>query len=89
MRLRPGLPDHSGASSASRVSGDDAALRRAIFEGYADRVARRRAPGSPRVVLASGHGAVIAPESGVQEGEFLVALDVQAATTRELRRGAR
>jgi ATP-dependent helicase HrpB len=65
-------------------SGDDAALRRAIFEGYADRVARRRAPGSPRVVLASGHGAVIASESGVQEGEFLVALDVQAAATREV-----
>ena len=69
------------------MSGDDAALRRAIFEGYADRVARRRAPGSPRVVLASGHGAVIAPESGVQEGEFLVALDVQAATTREFAAG--
>jgi ATP-dependent helicase HrpB len=64
-------------------SADDVGLRRAIFAGYADRVARRRAPGAPRVVLASGHGAVIAPESGVQEGEFLVALDVQAATTRE------
>jgi ATP-dependent helicase HrpB len=63
--------------------GDAAPLRRAIFAGYADRVARRRAAGSPRVVLASGHGAVIAPESGVQDGEFIVALDVQAATTRE------
>ena len=44
-------------------------------------------PGSPRVVLASGHGAVIAPESGVREGELLVALDVQAATTRECAAG--
>lgn len=69
-------------------SGDDAGLRRAIFEGYVDRVARRRAVGAPRVVLASGHGAVIAPESGVQEGEFVVALDVQAATTREAGIGA-
>ena len=37
---------------------------------------RRRAPGSPRVLLASGHGAVIGRESGVRDGEFLVALDV-------------
>jgi ATP-dependent helicase HrpB len=66
--------------------GGEVELRRAIFEGYADRVARRRAPGSPRVVLASGHGATIAPESGVQEGEFVVALDVQAAATREATR---
>jgi ATP-dependent helicase HrpB len=79
--VRAGAPDLSEARRMER--GDDAVLRRAIFGGYADRVARRRAAGSPRVVLASGHGAVIAAESGVQEGEFLVALDVQAATTRE------
>jgi ATP-dependent helicase HrpB len=53
-------------------------LRRSIFAGYPDRVARRRAAGAPRLVLASGHGAALAPESGVVEGEFLVALDVQA-----------
>jgi ATP-dependent helicase HrpB len=55
-------------------------LRRAILAGYPDRVARRREPGSPRVLLASGHGAALARESGVQDGDFLVALDVQAAT---------
>jgi ATP-dependent RNA helicase HrpB len=90
-RGRPGLPNlGSGERAATDANkgnanrgGDDALLRRAIFAGYADRVARRRLAGSPRVVLASGHGAVIAPESGVQDGEFLVALDVQAATTRE------
>lgn len=58
----------------------EASLRRAIFDGYTDRVGRRRAPGSPRVVLESGHGAVLARESGVRDGEFLVALDVQAQT---------
>jgi ATP-dependent helicase HrpB len=78
-----GRLDARGQRDARVAGSDDAALRRAIFEGYADRVARRRAPGSPRVVLTSGHGAVIAPESGVQDGEFLVALDVQAASTRE------
>lgn len=51
-------------------------FRRAILAGYPDRVARRRVPGSPDVLLASGTGATMAPESGVREGEFLVALDV-------------
>jgi ATP-dependent helicase HrpB len=51
-------------------------FRRAILAGYPDRVAQRRDPMSPRVRLASGAGAVIGPESGVHDGEFLVALDV-------------
>jgi ATP-dependent helicase HrpB len=52
-------------------------FRRAILSGYPDRVAQRREPLSSRVRLASGAGAVIGPESGVRDGEFLVALDVQ------------
>jgi ATP-dependent helicase HrpB len=52
------------------------AFRRAILSGYPDRVAQRREPGSASVLLASGTGAVIAAESGVRDGEFLVALDV-------------
>ncbi len=55
---------------------DDAFLR-AILAGYPDRVAQRREPGSPHVLLASGTGAVIGPESGVRDGEFLVALEVR------------
>jgi ATP-dependent helicase HrpB len=62
---------------------DDEAFRRAILAGFPDRVAKRRSPGSPRVLLASGHGAVVAPESGVREAEFLVALDVQAGRRGE------
>ena len=46
---------------------DEAQFRRALLAGYPDRVGRRRAPGSPRVLLASGHGAVVGPESGVRE----------------------
>src|SRR5712692_1748652 len=60
------------------VSSDDASLLKALFAGYPDRVARRREPGSPRLVLASGHGAILGRESGVREGELLVALDVVA-----------
>jgi ATP-dependent helicase HrpB len=63
-------------SSAETMSEPD--FRRAILAGYPDRVARRRAASSLRVKLASGSGAVLGRESGVVEGEFLVAVDVQA-----------
>jgi ATP-dependent helicase HrpB len=58
---------------------DDSHLLRALLAGYPDRVARRRAPGTPRVILASGHGAVLGPESGVRDAEYLVAIDVLGA----------
>jgi ATP-dependent helicase HrpB len=49
---------------------------KAILAAYPDRVARRREPRSPRLLLASGTGAVLAKESGVRDGEYLVAFDV-------------
>lgn len=60
-------------------------LRRALLAGYPDRVARRRGRGDPRVLLTSGHGAVMSPESGVRDGEFLVAIDVTASPDAESR----
>jgi len=65
-----------GRNPQSAMTIGEREFRRAVLEGYPDRVAQRREPGSPNVRLASGAGAVIAPESGVREGEFLVALDV-------------
>lgn len=59
-------------------AGEESAFRHALLQGYPDRVAKRRAPGSSRVLLASGHGAIVADESGVRDGEYLVALDAQA-----------
>ncbi len=59
---------------------DEAAFRRAVFAGYPDRVAKRR--GADRVTLATGHGAVMGRESGVRDGEWLVALDVTASPLR-------
>jgi ATP-dependent helicase HrpB len=61
-------------------------FRRAVFAGYPDRLARRRAPGSDRFVLATGTGAKLARESGVVNAEFVVAVDVtsgNAATGAE------
>jgi ATP-dependent helicase HrpB len=56
---------------------DEEPLRRALLAAFPDRVARRRALASDLVTLASGHGGRIARESGVRDGEFLVALDVR------------
>jgi len=63
---------------------DERAFRRAVFLGYPDRVGRRRQAGSPRVLLASGHGAMLSSESGVRDGEFVVAIDVQAGRRGEV-----
>ena len=51
-------------------------VRRALLAGYPDRVAMRREPGSLRLLLSSGTGAVLAKESGMHSGELVVALDV-------------
>ena len=56
----------------------ETAFRQAVLAAYPDRVAQRRETGSPRVKLATGAGAVLAPESGVRDGDFLVAVDVRA-----------
>lgn len=52
-------------------------LRRALFRGYGDRVARRRT--GDRFTLASGHGAVLGRQSRVHGADWLIALDVTAS----------
>jgi ATP-dependent helicase HrpB len=64
-----------GTSRSATVSDND--LRRAIFAGYPDCLCKRRAANSRRFLMCSGHGATLAAESSVHEGEFLVALDMQ------------
>lgn len=61
----------------ARAADEDAALRRAILAAYPDRVARRRHPKTPEVLLCGGGSARIADESVVREDEFLVAVDAE------------
>jgi ATP-dependent helicase HrpB len=68
----------AAGEGGAEVADDEAGLRRALLLGFPDRVAQRRAPRSPRLLLASGHGAVLARESGVGDGDFVLALDVAA-----------
>lgn len=51
----------------------------AVFAGYPDRLARRRARGGSKLQLASGPGAELSRESGVRDAELLVAVDLRAA----------
>ena len=61
---------------------DDATLRRALLAGYPDRVAMRREPKSPRVLLSSGTGATLARETDDGRGEFLAVLDITGDLVR-------
>ena len=80
------------SSIARRVLGkayrrhvDDATLRRALLAGYPDRVAMRREPKSPRLLLSSGTGATMAREADDGRGEFLVVLDITGELVRMAR----
>jgi ATP-dependent helicase HrpB len=64
---------------------DDATLRRALLAGYPDRVAQRREPKSPRLLLSSGTGATLAREIDDGTGEFLVVLDITGDLVRMAR----
>jgi len=80
----PGVRD--AARELSRIAADsglaaadaeaDERLLRALLAGFPDRVARRREPGSPRLGLSAGTGARLGRESGVREGELLLALEI-------------
>jgi ATP-dependent helicase HrpB len=77
------LGDLARETGALDAGGGENRFLRAVFAGYPDRVAKRREPGSPRFLLASGHGAVLGRESGVRDAPFVVAVDVHAGRRGE------
>jgi len=94
VQLSGGTPAevHELSSIARRVLGgnyrkrvDDATLRSALLAGYPDRVAQRREPKSPRLLLSSGTGATLAREIDDGNGEFLVILDITGDLVRNAR----
>jgi len=82
-RIPPHVRDVARRLAAGSHDVPEADFLRAILAGYPDRVARRREPGSPRFLLASGHGATLGRESGVRGAEFIVAVDVHAGRRGE------
>ena len=78
-RRKPAARQIPRATVGNRLRDDrtgDDRLPRALLAGFPDRVARRREPGSSRLVLSSGTGAMLGRESGVRGGELLLALEV-------------
>jgi ATP-dependent helicase HrpB len=68
--------------SPARKTGTDAdadeCLLRCVFAAYADRLARRREPGSTKAITVGGRGVKLAPSSGVLDSELFVCVDVEA-----------
>lgn len=56
---------------------EDEVLRRALLAGFPDRVARRRRPKQPEILLAGGGSARLAETSVVRDAEFLVAIEAE------------
>ena len=72
------------ARSQSPQSVEEATpLLHAIFTAFADRIARRRAPGSRRAALVGGRGVRLADESGLAEGELFAAVEIIEAGQSE------
>jgi ATP-dependent helicase HrpB len=64
-----------GHAPESPASDDD--LLRCVLVGFADRVARRRAPGSSRAVMVGRTGVVLDESSVVRESEYFVAIELE------------
>lgn len=70
-------PKRRGGGRSAGAKGEEAAILRVLLAGYPDRVARRRAAGSPRGLMAGGRGVALSPKSVVQEAELFLALDLE------------
>ncbi|TAJ19123.1 MAG: ATP-dependent helicase HrpB [Planctomycetota bacterium] len=67
----------AGATPATSEAREDALLR-AIWLGYADRVARRLAPGRPEAAVMGGRQVALGPDSVVTEEPLFAVLDADA-----------
>src|SRR5262249_55464157 len=74
---RAALGPARGTGAGARGSDAEANLLRVLLRGFPDRIARRRAKGSPRAVLSLGRGAALSPASVVRDEEFFLAIDLE------------
>lgn len=68
-------PSRADVEGEARVGRDDALLR-SLLAAYPDRLARRRAPHSPRAVMVGGRGVRLAEESAVLIADLFLCIDV-------------
>jgi len=65
------------APARREAAPEERVLLEAILSAYPDRVARRRRPGAPDVLLSTGGAAVLADTSVVRDAELLVAVEIE------------
>jgi ATP-dependent helicase HrpB len=71
-----------------RETETEAALLRALFAAFPDRLARRRNPGGARGLMVGGRGVKLAPTSGVTDSELFLCIDVDAGQAESVVRQA-
>ncbi len=65
-------------ANAPRTNAErESSLLRAVLAGYPDRVAKRRRPRAPELVLAAGGSATLDPASVVHDDDLMVAVDAE------------
>jgi ATP-dependent RNA helicase HrpB len=73
---------------AALAGGESEAFERSVLAAYADRLARRREPASPRGVMVGGRGVVLARESAVTDAELFCCVELDAGKSEALVRQA-
>jgi ATP-dependent helicase HrpB len=86
---RQARPRRQGAASGGERSVLEEALLLSTLAAYADRVGRRRSPGSDEIVLAGGGSARLDAASVVREAPLLVAIDAEERRGERRATGAR
>ncbi len=71
------LTERSLGRKGPTAKDEEPALLRAVLAGFPDRVAKRRAATGDRVVLATGRGARLSPDSVVKDAPMLVAIELE------------
>lgn len=67
-----------GVVVATPETHSDIAVMRSLLAAYPDRVAKRRGPRDRRAVMVGGRGVKLAPQSGVEDGDFFLCINVDA-----------
>lgn len=75
--VAPQLPAELRSNSATN-SATDIAVMRSLLAAYPDRLAKRRGPRERRAVLVGGRGVRLAPQSGVEDGDYFLCINVDA-----------
>src|SRR5262245_15137984 len=73
---------------AELASDEAEAFERAVLAAYADRLARRREPGSRKGVMVGGRGVELARKSAVTDGELFCCVEMDAGRAEALVRQA-